>query len=89
MFFVSFKEMEELAKHGITLPPNMMGLTDEQIVELKLKDDWADKCIPSGGSVICNDDIGRRNGMGRYFTVIPSKNFGNHLFLCDYLEKWY
>uniref|UniRef100_H2YPT0 Cilia- and flagella-associated protein 298 n=1 Tax=Ciona savignyi TaxID=51511 RepID=H2YPT0_CIOSA len=55
-------EMECLAKHGILLPPNMMGLTDDQIVELKLKDEWADRCIPSGGASFCKDDIGRRNG---------------------------
>ncbi|ELW62045.1 Synaptojanin-1 [Tupaia chinensis] len=56
------KEMEELAEHGIFLPPNMQGLTDEQIEELKLKDEWGEKCIPSGGSVFKKDDIGRRNG---------------------------
>ncbi|KAK2163902.1 hypothetical protein LSH36_72g03090 [Paralvinella palmiformis] len=56
-------EIEELADHGITLPPNMQGLTDEQIEDLKLKDDWADKCKPSGGHVFRVDDIGRRNGM--------------------------
>lgn len=44
-------ELEDLAKHGITLPPNMQGLTDEQIVELKLKDEWAEKCRPSGGHI--------------------------------------
>ncbi|CAK8698527.1 unnamed protein product [Clavelina lepadiformis] len=55
-------EMECLASHGILLPPNMQGLTDEQILELKLKDEWADKCIPSGGAVFYKDDIGRRNG---------------------------
>ena len=57
--------MEMLAKHGITLPPNMQGLTDEQVEELKLKDEWAEKCDPSGGHVFCKDDIGRRNGHGR------------------------
>ncbi|KAM4887564.1 cilia- and flagella-associated protein 298 isoform 1-T1 [Thomomys bottae] len=55
-------EMEELAEHGIFLPPNMQGLTDEQIEELKLKDEWGEKCIPSGGAVFKKDDIGRRNG---------------------------
>nr|CAB3230187.1 UPF0769 protein C21orf59 homolog [Phallusia mammillata] len=55
-------EMQCLAKHGILLPPNMQGLTDEQIVELKLRDEWAEKCIPSGGPTFCKDDIGRRNG---------------------------
>ncbi|KAK3098389.1 hypothetical protein FSP39_019059 [Pinctada imbricata] len=54
--------MEELAKHGITLPPNMMGLTDEQVEELKLKDEWEDKCVPQGGFKECKDQIGRRNG---------------------------
>lgn len=56
-------ELEELSKHGITLPSNMQGLTDEQIVELKLKDEWAEKCRPSGGHIEKKDEIGRRNGM--------------------------
>ncbi|PNI55353.1 C21orf59 isoform 6 [Pan troglodytes] len=55
-------EMEELAEHGIFLPPNMQGLTDDQIEELKLKDEWGEKCVPSGGAVFKKDDIGRRNG---------------------------
>ncbi|KAM4795484.1 cilia- and flagella-associated protein 298-A [Rhinophrynus dorsalis] len=55
-------EMGELAEHGITLPPNMQGLTDEQIEDLKLKDEWEERCIPSGGSVFKKDEIGRRNG---------------------------
>ncbi|CAH2219277.1 UPF0769 C21orf59 homolog [Pelobates cultripes] len=55
-------EIGELAEHGIIIPPNMQGLTDEQITELKLKDEWEDKCVPSGGSVFKKDEIGRRNG---------------------------
>lgn len=55
-------EMEELAKHGTLLPPNIMGLTDEQVEELKLKDEWGEKCIPSGGWTFNKDPIGRRNG---------------------------
>lgn len=55
-------EMEQLAAHGIFLPPNMQGLNEEQIEELKLKDEWQDKCIPSGGAVFNKDAIGRRNG---------------------------
>ncbi|XP_039410492.1 cilia- and flagella-associated protein 298 isoform X1 [Corvus cornix cornix] len=55
-------EMEELAEHGISLPYNMQGLADEQIEELKLKDEWAEKCVPSGGSVFRKDEMGRRNG---------------------------
>ncbi|XP_019518351.1 PREDICTED: UPF0769 protein C21orf59 homolog isoform X1 [Hipposideros armiger] len=57
-------EMEELAEHGIFLPPNMQGLTDDQVEELKLKDEWGEKCVPSGGSLFKKDDIGRRNGQG-------------------------
>lgn len=55
-------ELEELAKHGIFLPPNMQGLTEEQIQELKLKDEWGEKCIPSGGYIENKDPMGRRNG---------------------------
>uniref|UniRef100_A0A8C6SQJ4 Cilia and flagella associated protein 298 n=1 Tax=Neogobius melanostomus TaxID=47308 RepID=A0A8C6SQJ4_9GOBI len=55
-------EITELADHGITLPPNMQGLTEEQIVELKLIDEWEEKCVPSGGPVLRKDEIGRRNG---------------------------
>jgi hypothetical protein len=57
-------EVEFLAKSGITLPANMQGLTDEQITELKLVDEWSNKCIPSGGYVEKKDDLGRRNGRG-------------------------
>ncbi|XP_055887524.1 cilia- and flagella-associated protein 298-like isoform X1 [Biomphalaria glabrata] len=55
-------EMEELVKHGVSLPPNMQGLTDEQIEELKLKDEWGEKCQPSGGVKFNKDTIGCRNG---------------------------
>ncbi|XP_059020576.1 cilia- and flagella-associated protein 298 isoform X2 [Mustela lutreola] len=41
------------------------GLTDDQIEELKLRDEWGEKCVPSGGSVFKKDDIGRRNGQER------------------------
>lgn len=54
--------MEELANYGCMLPLEMMGLTDEQIVELKLEDKWAETCIPSGGFNEVKDPIGRRNG---------------------------
>ena len=58
-------DIEQLADHGISLPPNMQGLAEEQIEDLKLKDEWAEKCMPSGGHVLRKDDCGRRNGMGR------------------------
>lgn len=40
--------MEELAEHGTMFPPEMLGLTDQQVEELKLVDHWGQKCIPSG-----------------------------------------
>lgn len=55
-------EVEFLSKSGISLPYNMQGLTDEQISELKLVDEWSDRCIPSGGYVDRKDELGRRNG---------------------------
>lgn len=57
-------EIEFLSKNGITLPVNMQGLTDEQIEDLKLVDEWSERCIPSGGYVEHKDDLGRRNGRG-------------------------
>ncbi|KAG6443475.1 cilia- and flagella-associated protein 298-A isoform X2 [Manduca sexta] len=54
-------EFEELWKHGTFLPPEMQGLTDEQIKELKLEDPWASRCAPQG-YVFAKDDMGRRCG---------------------------
>lgn len=54
--------MEELANYGCMLPPEIIGLTDEQIEELKLVDTWANTCTPSGGSNETRDPVGRRNG---------------------------
>jgi hypothetical protein len=53
--------IEQLATHGIMKPPNMHGLTPDQVVELKLKDE-SSTYYPSGGSVPCHDDIGLRVG---------------------------
>ncbi|KAJ8877873.1 hypothetical protein PR048_022332 [Dryococelus australis] len=55
-------EMEELAKYGTLLPPNMMGLTDDQVHDLKLVDEWGETCLPSGGWTFNRDPMGRRNG---------------------------
>jgi cilia- and flagella-associated protein 298 len=57
-----FAEIEELANYGCMLPPEMIGLTDEQIEELKLVDSWANDCVPSGGYNLIKDPVGRRNG---------------------------
>jgi hypothetical protein len=59
-------EIEFLSKVGVCLPFNMQGLTDEQIAELKLVDEWSQKCTPSGGYVERKDDLGRRNGRGKF-----------------------
>eukprot|EP00040_Diaphanoeca_grandis_P027509 m.156728 g.156728 ORF g.156728 m.156728 type:complete len:292 (-) comp31020_c0_seq1:67-942(-) len=55
-------EVEMLAEFGIAKPTQAVGLTDDQIVELKIKDEWTPKCYPSGGSVFNRDVIGRRTG---------------------------
>ncbi|XP_045434344.1 cilia- and flagella-associated protein 298 isoform X1 [Pipistrellus kuhlii] len=55
-------EVEDLAEHGVFLPPNMQGLTDEQVEELKLRDEWGERCVPSGGAGFKKDAVGRRNG---------------------------
>ncbi|XP_042588781.1 cilia- and flagella-associated protein 298-like isoform X2 [Cyprinus carpio] len=38
------------------------GLTDDQIMELKLKDEWEDCCVPSGLAEFKKDELGRRSG---------------------------
>lgn len=58
-------EMAMLAKHGVILPVNMQGLTEDQITDLKLKDEYADKCIPMDGYVDEEDGTGKRNGRGK------------------------
>lgn len=55
-------EMEELAKYGTLYPPEILGLTEEQVEEMKLVDTYGEKCIPSGGFIFNKDPIGRRNG---------------------------
>ncbi|XP_023316228.1 UPF0769 protein C21orf59 homolog A-like [Trichogramma pretiosum] len=60
-------DLEELANHGTMLPQNMQGLTDEQIEELHLVDEWGEKCCPSGGWTF-NKDI-----MGEWFLTLNKK----------------
>ncbi|CAL8146024.1 unnamed protein product [Orchesella dallaii] len=57
-------EMEELSKHGPFFPPDMLGLTEEQIEELKLVDEYESICVPSGGNRtgLNKDPVGRRTG---------------------------
>ena len=65
-YYYTLLEMESLSQYGVMLPPNMIGLTDEQVQELGLIDEYKDVCIPSGGFVINKDPVGRRNGKGSY-----------------------
>jgi len=56
-------EITCLAKHGVQIKPEMMGLTPDQIVELKHHDEYADSCVPSSGfDTECKDEVGRRCG---------------------------
>ena len=63
---VCYLEIELLADHGVLILPQMQGLTDEQVSELHLIDEWVERCVPSGGSVECVDPVGRRNGKGAF-----------------------
>lgn len=38
-------------------PPEMQGLTDEQVMEVELRDEWSDRSFPGGGSIINHDPI--------------------------------
>lgn len=72
--------MEQLAEHGVSLPPNMQGLTDEQIEDLKLQDEWGEKCMPQGGAKFNKDTIGCRNGQGIEVCVCMSMFFQTNFF---------
>ena len=45
----------------------MQGLTEDQISDLKLKDSWADKCVPSAGVREVKDPMSKRNGQGMLY----------------------
>ena len=77
--------MEELANYGCMIPHEMMGLTDEQVVELKLEDKWAEICIPSGGFNEAKDPVGRRNGQQPVPSMqeILRKSIGEALAMID------
>lgn len=49
LFIAPSPELEYLSAHGAALSPAMVGLTDEQVLELKLTDDWTTTNEPSGG----------------------------------------
>ncbi|KFM59534.1 hypothetical protein X975_21756, partial [Stegodyphus mimosarum] len=56
-------EIEELSKYGVSFPPNMQGLTPEQIADLHLKDEWAEKYLTAANYILNPDPVGRRNGL--------------------------
>jgi len=85
IIFISLLEMSMLAKHGITLPVNMQGLTDEQITDLKLNDEYADKCIPMDGYIEEEDVTGKRNGRGINWNYFNS--FKNFFSICSTYRK--
>ncbi len=64
MIIYNFVEIESLSRHGVMLPPNMIGLTEEQITDLKYVDEFEDICVPGGGYSMQIDPVGRRNGRG-------------------------
>lgn len=55
-------EIEQLAKHGTMLPPDMVGLNEDQVKDLSLKDEWGTICEPMGGFSFNEDIYFRRNG---------------------------
>lgn len=66
-------EIDQLAKHGVCLPPKMQGLTSNQISELKLKDEWTNKNKNSLDYISNPDPMSMRNGLA------PSKKFSDIL----------
>lgn len=59
-------EIDQLAKHGVYLPPKMQGLSSQQISELKLRDEWFEQYKTSLDYVEQPDPMGIRNGFGNY-----------------------
>jgi len=56
-------QVEDLAQHGTALPPDMQGLLENQIRELKLVDKEGEACLPTGAGVRDNPDpLQKRNG---------------------------
>ena len=66
LYLSSPPEVDLLSQHGTMLPASMQGLTEEQLQELRLRDEWAERCVPSGGAVVNPDPTGRRNGQGKH-----------------------
>jgi hypothetical protein len=58
----SFSLSDPLTHSLARLLCTLLRLTDEQVLEMKIKDLWTPQCYPSGGSRVNRDDIGRRTG---------------------------
>ena len=65
------------------MPPNMQGLTEEQLAELKLVDEWAERCVPSGGYVTRKDVMGRRNGRGMQTLGMVHYVMCIYIYMCE------
>ena len=64
----------------------MLGLTQQQVEELKLKDSFVDVCIPSGGFTMNPDPVGRRTGRGTYMYMYINRSFlvGSSVTVCKF-----
>ena len=68
------------------MSPAMLGLTQQQVEELKLKDSFVDVCIPSGGFTMNPDPVGRRTGRGMsYISFIDRSFHGSSVTVCKFL----
>lgn len=57
-------ELKDLAQYGIKICPEMAGLLESQIQELRLTDPERERCVPAGGADAdaTPDPLGRRGG---------------------------
>lgn len=67
------------------MSPAMLGLTQQQVEELKLKDSFVDVCIPSGGFTMNPDPVGRRTGRGTYMYINRSFLVRSSVTVCKFL----
>ena len=67
------------------MSPAMLGLTQQQVEELKLKDSFVDVCIPSGGFTMNPDPVGRRTGRGTSYNILLRSLIGSSVTVCKFL----
>ncbi|XKL61768.1 hypothetical protein PGB90_001601 [Kerria lacca] len=56
------REMDLLKEYGTMYHPNVIGLNEQQIKEMKFVDEWDKNCVPSGEWLYNEDPVRRRNG---------------------------